>query len=207
MRLFNAHSICNKLSELHYLLSSDKPDVVCITETWLHSGINNSILTGDIAYSVFRSDRSVSHHGGVCVLTNNNTVRAVSVVLPPRFSHVELCALDIICNSTTTRLFNCYRPPSSNRDPDGVKCISDMCNCIDDLYSNNSTVIICGDFNLPDINWSVDNCIKQADFCCSGIFLNMFYKHGLHQFVSEPTRFDNLLDLVSVSYTHLTLPT
>ena len=99
-------------------------------------------------------------------------------------------------NSTVIRLFNCYRPPCSNRDPEGLKYISDLCDCIQYLYPINGTVIICGDFNFPNIDWSVDNCIKQSNFSCTGVFLNLFYNNGLKQFVNSPTRLDNLLDLV-----------
>ena len=34
------------------------------------------------------------------------------------------------------------------------------------MYPTNSTVLICGDFNLPNINWSIDNCLKCCDTTC-----------------------------------------
>jgi hypothetical protein len=72
----------------------------------------------------------------------------------------------------------------------------DLCDCISDIYPVNSTVIICGDFNLPNIDWSVDNCLKCCDVTCSGLFLDFLYTHGLQQLVSSPTRLDHILDLV-----------
>jgi Endonuclease-reverse transcriptase len=126
-------------------------------------------------------------------LTNNATVKAVAVQLPNRFSHVELCAIDIFTNSTIIRLFYCYRPPCSNRDSDGLKYILDLCNCIQYLIPVNRTVIICGDFNFPNIDWTADNCIKQSN---TGVLLNLSYNNGFREFVNSPTRLDNQLDLV-----------
>jgi len=49
---FNARSIVNKLSEFQLLLSSDKPDIVCIVETFLASDITDATVIGDNNYSV-----------------------------------------------------------------------------------------------------------------------------------------------------------
>jgi hypothetical protein len=71
-----------------------------------------------------------------------------------------------------------------------------MCDCIDRLFSPDTPVLICGDFNLPDINWSIDNFALCSDSTCDGVFLELYYNRGLRQFVSAPTRLDNTLDLV-----------
>ena len=135
--------------------------------------------------------------GGVCIFANNRTVKAIRVNLPPTFSHLELCVIDIVNNSScTVRLFVAYRPPGANRQPDAVKYAADLCNCINSLFPPNGTVVLCGDMNFPLIDWSVDNCVKCNDFSCSGLFLSLFYSHNLEQFVLSPTRNDNIFDLV-----------
>ena len=45
--LFNAQSLCNKLSELHHLLYTGDIDIILITESWLHSDISNGLLDPD----------------------------------------------------------------------------------------------------------------------------------------------------------------
>ena len=98
--MFNARSISNKFPDLHYFLSTEHLDIVIITETWLTSKIPDSCITKNLPFTVFRSDRvaTVEHErgGGVCILTNNNSVRAVSVSLPSQFSHVELAVVDLL---------------------------------------------------------------------------------------------------------------
>ena len=39
---FNVRSLCPKLDELHALCDIEKPEVVCITETWLCDDIGES---------------------------------------------------------------------------------------------------------------------------------------------------------------------
>lgn len=200
--LFNARSLKNKLPDLHCLLR-DKLDLIFVTETWLNDSVTDNILVNSHNYSVFRNDRLVDPNGdvctggGVCVFANNDTVRAVRVDLPQNFSHVEMCAIDIVNNvCSPIRLFVVYRAPSGNREPHAVNYTVELWNCIDSLYPLNGTVVLCGDFNIPSINWSVDNCIKCNDFSCSGLLLSLFYKHDFEQFVLTPTRNENILDLV-----------
>jgi hypothetical protein len=103
------------------------------------------------------------------------------------------CALLMFC---PVMYHSDYRPPSSDTDSDAVAYNREMCDCISGLISNNGSTIICGDFNLPYINWSLDNSLKCSESTCSGIFLDLYYAHGFHQYVSEPTRYDHTLDIV-----------
>ena len=157
--LFNARSLNKKLFDLQYLLCNDKPDILCITETWLQPALPNSLIVFDSNYSVFRTDRSSDRTGGgVCILTSNATIKATLVAIPSKFLHLELCAVDISFGKVKLRLFVCYRPPSSNTDVHALQYVKDIYTCIDKLFPVDSTVIICGDFNFPNVDWSVDNC-------------------------------------------------
>ena len=53
---FNARSLVNKVSELEVLLSTESPEIVGVTETWLHNEIHDSEFSFD-GYSLFRQDR------------------------------------------------------------------------------------------------------------------------------------------------------
>ena len=120
--LFNARSLNNKLPDLQYLLNAYNYDVVCITESWLSPHITNNVILGDCSYSFARTDRSASHSdGGICVLTNNTSTKAVAISIPLLFAHVELCVIDIISTESKTRLFICYRPPCPNADSAAVR--------------------------------------------------------------------------------------
>jgi hypothetical protein len=109
---------------------------------------------------------------------------------------LHICVRDIISTSSKFRLFVCYRPPSSDTDLAAVRYISDLCNCVNRLYPLNGTVIICGDFNFPSIDWSADSSLLTSNVTCTGIFLEFYYTHGLRQLVCEPTRGERILDLV-----------
>jgi hypothetical protein len=185
------------LPELHYLLRNDKPDVLCITESWLQPCTPNSLVVDNCHYTLFRTDR-LAGYGGVCILTNDNCIKATLVQLPSNFSHLELCTIDILLTDANVklRLFVCYRPPSSNYDVCALQYVTDLCDCIDKLFPVNSPALICGDFNLPMIDWSLDNCSLCSDSTCSGIFLDFYYNHGLCQCVTTPTRYNNVLDLI-----------
>ena len=50
-----------------------------------------------------------------------------------------------------------------------------------------------GDFNLPEIDWTS---YYSSQVKCYEQFLLFVNDHGLHQYVPEPTRGDNILDLV-----------
>jgi hypothetical protein len=135
--------------------------------------------------------------GGVCIIANNNTARVASVALPPKYSNLELCVVDIISHQERLRLFVCYRPPSADCDRIAVQYVHDLCECMSILYPINSTVLICGYLNFPNLDWSTDcNSLKCSDITCSGTFLEFYYTHGLRQYVTSPTRSEHILDVV-----------
>lgn len=204
VELFNARSLKNKLGELHFHLNAYNPDIVCITETWLQTSTPDSVVISDTDYSIFRKDRCNNREGGgVCILVNNSTVKAVPIHIPAKFDSLELVAVDIVSTESSFRLFVVYRPPStSDYDPLSSSYTSLLCECIESLLPLNSTFVLCGDFNFPKINWSNNYNVLTNANSCSGIFLNLYYKYVLSQFVTQSTRYatstrnGSILDLV-----------
>ena len=66
-----------------------------------------------------------------------------------------------------------------------VKCFSKLC-------STNKTVILLGHFNLPDIGWHY---YHGPDNVICNTFLRFINSYGLTQYVDQPTRESNILDL------------
>jgi hypothetical protein len=60
----------------------------------------------------------------VCIIINN-TVKAIPISLPSKYSHLELCILDILLSEVKLRLFVGYRSPSSNSDPTALQYVKD----------------------------------------------------------------------------------
>ena len=89
------------------------------------------------------------------------------------------------------RLIVAYRPPHYS----GAENIQ-FFSAISDLADGCARVCVLGDFNLPQLNWDLfiypDNDLynSAASLVCN---------HGLTQFVDEPTRGNNILDLVLCS--------
>ena len=180
---------------MHNLLA-DGLAIIAINESWLTDSIPDSLLTDKFNYSVYRHDRSDRTGGGVCTLINNDVFSSVSVNLPPQFTHVDIVATDILNSHFKCRIINVYRSPTSNSDLAGIQYCHDLSNCIDSLCSVRFTTVIVGDFNLPDLHTQSDNPT------CSSIINDVFTRHALTQYVSEPTRYSlhnntaTLLDLV-----------
>ena len=67
----NVRSLMPKLPELHLWMSSHNPSVLGLTETWLHPGVDSSELHMP-GYTLFRSDRIGSPHGGAALYIAND---------------------------------------------------------------------------------------------------------------------------------------
>jgi hypothetical protein len=114
--MLNARSLKNKLCDFNDFLLTKKPDILCVTETWLNNSVSNQLLCG-FNYNIARYDRPSSEGGGVCIMYNNLTVKAVPVIIPSKYAMCEVAAIDIITAGANVRLITCYRPPSSDTLP------------------------------------------------------------------------------------------
>lgn len=57
----NVRGLRTKTSDFRYEVSTNNFDLIALTETWLHDGINSSeVFTND--YNVFRHDRAANDH-------------------------------------------------------------------------------------------------------------------------------------------------
>jgi exonuclease III len=190
--LINARSLKNKLNDLHEFIYSERPDILCVTETWLNASVSDSLIVQDTGYGVCRQDRQHTEGGGVCILYNTNSVNAAPVPIPAKFLNCEIVALDIIGSDFNVRIITCYRPPSSDTDPHAVHSLGSHILCLEYLSNVESSIVICGDFNFPHINWdltppsSLHSSISDLA-SCSSTFLDFFHQQALTQFVGSVT--------------------
>ena len=90
------------------------------------------------------------------------------------------------------RFIVCYRPPYY--DSQAGDYAASLIKCLAILVNVNYTVIISGDLNLPNVNWS--NFITHYDQICEPL-ASFFQNEGFIQYVTEPTRkIDSILDVV-----------
>ena len=81
-----------------------------------------------------------------------------------------------------------YRPPGSDTKP-----LEDLQTFIQGLDST-ADLILVGDFNLPEIEWSCNRALQQSHN--HALLIDIIQDNFLTQLVSEPTRNQNILDLL-----------
>ncbi|GMR31134.1 hypothetical protein PMAYCL1PPCAC_01329, partial [Pristionchus mayeri] len=187
----NCRSVQNKLHYLSQILSK-KYAMICLTETWLSPTFPTSLLLGDQDqyYNLFRRDRN-SRGGGVAIILHSSISAAHIADETVPESH-ELLSVDVDINGDLIRIICAYRNPKANtiQTASLAKSILDLCSCP-------QPTIVTGDFNLPDIDWSIfptpqPNAVTPP----SQSFIDLCNSAKLAQFVQEPTRKENILDLL-----------
>ena len=157
-------------------------------ETFLNNKLSNAILCPK-DYSTYRKDR-IKIGGGVTI-DCRNSIKVEHVQIKQTDTDIDIICVDLIFGSQKLRLINCYCPPFYTITD--VAYLELMISIIYNLCYSVSQIIIVGDFNLPKMDWTS---YVSPNEKCHSIFLNSVNELGLHQFVKEPTRNMNFLDLI-----------
>lgn len=186
--LANARSVKGKVNELKVL--STQCDIMCLTETHLDSSIHNSTILEANDKIIHRNDRNI-HGGGVIIALQTEIVHErVFVDLPCILEYVAVVFESNKCN---VLLICIYNPPVKH-------CADELQLLLDHFMGKYPKYILMltGDFNMPDINWSLHSVKKESQ--SKGIhtnFLNVIQEFNLSQLINEPTHIrGNILDLV-----------
>ncbi|XP_032237538.2 uncharacterized protein LOC116618187 [Nematostella vectensis] len=178
----NIRSIQHKIDELQTVVNLNRPQIVCITESWLHPDIPDAAVNLP-GFSCFRRDRTHTSGGGVCVYVDSN-------ISCTRLSDYESQDIESIWIDARPRRL----PRKISRILLGSVYHSTSCdeveNCrlLEHLQSNTESflrnhpeglVLICGDFNPTSTRFSVV-ATKRAT--------------GLSQIVKVLTRDTGILD-------------
>ena len=127
---------------------SQKPDIICIVETWLSEDVtNNEILLPD--YQVHRLDRN-RHGGGIALYVHDSL--SCKVLLQGGPHNLEFLALSVTRTSVSVSNKFCiclfYRPPSSP-----AFIFDNLCTTLQMVNpAQFSTFILLGDFNVNFCN-------------------------------------------------------
>ncbi len=162
--------------------------VVMATETWLSADIKNSEIFPP-EYDVYRKDRS-SRGGGVLLLINN---RLISSSLPELDSDCEIIWAKISIEGHKQLVVGSfYRPPNTNQ-----AYLNNLQSSLSRISNTNSHVLLGGDFNAPDIDWENEQ-VKPTSSRpgLHSSLLETINDAGLVQIVDQPTRNNNILDLL-----------
>lgn len=189
---FNARSLKNKLQELHYLLYSDRYDLIFVCETWLYDDVPDGLLDPECKFNIMRCNRKCRRGGGVCVFMCKGL--NYSIVESTAFGDsVEAVAVDIISDSGCTegRYVTVYRRPMYLAED--VQHTQELIDWLRRICVVSWPIILLGDWNCPSIDWvaldaptdGIQNAI--LDFVCD---------LGFEQLVSEPTHCNNIIDVL-----------
>ena len=138
-------------------------------------------------YSICRSDRLHSQGGGSAIHLHSSINFLIHSSHSKASFNVIACDLLDPLSSPFLRLVCVYRSPSiSTLDH------HDLIDLIADLCSTRCKVVVCGDFNLPTIDWFTVSGSSLQDRS----FLDLCNSAGLTQSVRFPTRSNSTLDLV-----------
>lgn len=148
-----------KLNELRLLLATCTYNIVMLTETNLTPDFHDGEL-GFVNYNLFRCDRSPessdkSSGGGVLVAVDKDL--SSRQIITPVYDTFETLFLSVMLNGNMKLLLNCvYIPPGKP-----LSVYNNYCLAVEDVMStesvNSMESALIGDFNLPHINWHLED--------------------------------------------------
>ena len=142
----NARSLVNKSAEFQSLAAD--LDIIAVTETWLKPHILDCEILPGLDFSIHRRDRKDKTGGGV-MLAVKNSIQTLRRKDLEGDAEIVLCELRPEARRKILAVVF-YRPPNSNLDH--LKELKKSLRHASQF--NFDQIIICGDFNLPDIDWS-----------------------------------------------------
>jgi hypothetical protein len=182
----NARSLVNKSAEFQSLAAD--LDLVAVTETWLKPHILDCEILPGLDFSIHRRDRKDKTGGGV-MLAVKNSIQTLRRKDLEGDAEIVLCELRPEARRKILAVVF-YRPPNSNIDH--LKELKKSLRHASQF--NFDQIIICGDFNLPDIDWSTG--IASSSESLHNYFTKFVKDNYLWQLVHFPTRNNNILDLI-----------
>ena len=166
------------------------PHIIGITESWANIDITDAEL-GLTGYVMFRKDR-IGRRGGGVILYVKESIQAYEIKLEREADCDEAVWCKIVSGNSKLTIGLVYRSPNINKE-DNTK----IKNAIKEV--SKGECIIMGDFNHGHIQW---NSLEST-----GIedqqFLFLIQDSFLTQHVLEPTRGENVLDIVLSSQKEL----
>ena len=166
-----------------------QPDVIGVTESWGDEEISDGEFSLP-GFTMFRRDRASEHRGGGVLLYVRCEFNPIEVGLSSQFAEQVWCSVRIK-NGHNLLIGVCYRSPTVTvTGPDNDQRLLDT---LTEVY--NRPLLLMGDFNYPDIDWSTSTGSSAA----SQRFVDGVEDGFLMQHVLDGTCNGAILDLVITS--------
>ena len=193
----NADNLMNKREELEAMIAIHSPDIICVSE-FLPKNTSTPVQEPELNLVNYDlcSNISCAKRGVVIYVASSLKMNPIDFSQVAVFE--ESAWVEIKLKGNDKLLIGCvYRSPNSQKE-NNAKLISGIESvCARKDYSH---LVICGDFNLPDINWKQEE-TSASESHISFKFLESIKNCFLTQHVVEPTHFRgeqkaNVLDLI-----------
>ena len=149
----NCDGLYEKVPTLEATIERENPDIIIGTESHLKSHHLSAEVTPP-GFVLFRRDRLVGGKGGIFVLVCDTLIATECNISSP---NTELMWIEIhIQGSKPLIIGTFYRPPKSAAS--NLQQLADNIADIQVMYKN-AILVVAGDFNLADINWT-DRTVK-----------------------------------------------
>ena len=196
----NVDSILNKRLEIAQLLVQEHIDIFLLTEI-LPKNLRFPVQPSEIAcfddFDCFSNCFSPYVHLGTAIYVRKSLKAQQISLKQDQEAARESVWVELKLKGGDKLLIGCvYRPPS-NTDTDN-KLLYDT---ILSLVENRSHVLICGDFNQPDVNWEDESITSNSQQSASYLFMEFVRDTFLYQHICQPTHYrgqqnPTLIDLI-----------
>ena len=146
----NPTSLRNKIPELKCRIQTNCPDVMLFTETWFNDQNTEQIEN----YKLYNRNRILTSHGGVGIYIKNGIKSFENGEAEFINESIEQVWVTVFVGSEKILIGCIYRPPRSTNNLPIFDSIRKARELLDHKIVNG--IMICGDFNLPDIFWDED---------------------------------------------------
>ncbi len=192
---FNADSLLNKRTELEALASIHEPDIIAVTEV-LPKNCRDPVQKSEFNLDgyEFHCNTTSTGNRGVGIFTKNS-LNCLEVHFNDS-AHETIWLETKLVNQDRLLIGCIYRSPNSN-NINNEDILNSLKQATGSKYSH---VLIVGDFNHPELNWT--DCTSPPDpNHPASQFMDCTRDCFLHQHITEPTHFRgnqqaNILDLV-----------
>ena len=182
----------NKTEEIHDIISSEQPDLLFLTETWLKDQSDEPLLTAMTppGYSSISVPRANGRDGGGIAYFYRNYLERILLIKPKAFKliYYEHTELDLNLPQSKVNIMCVYRPPPSDAHKVPLTAFRDETSkIVTHMSMASGNVILIGDFNVP-YNHSSSHPNKVKD---------ILHQQSMAQLVTMPTHKEgNIIDWV-----------
>lgn len=148
----NSQGIINKVNEIELITSECKPNILCVTESWLH--------TDAVQFFSFSDYRLLSHfcrsdhiRGGTAIFVQEKIeVKPLQIIKDYAIEmHIECCGILVSLDEFKTIIINIYRPPSGDLDT----FLISLAHILQHASNICTNIILCGDLNIDSLESNI----------------------------------------------------